>query len=505
MNELNIPEKFYITTPIYYLNGRLHLGHAYTTIAADCFARYYRLLGTDVFFLTGTDEHGLKIQKAAEDANLPAQEFLDKSCENVKNLWSKLDISYDHFVRTTDKSHIDTVTKILNIMKEKGDIYKGDYEGYYCKSCEAFFTEKDIEDNKCPLGHEVFKEKEEAYFFKLSKYEDFLLDFYEKNPNFLKPDKRKNEIINFVKNGLEDLCISREKVTWGVNLPFDEKYTTYVWLDALFNYVSALGYPDSENFKKYWPADFQLMGKEIFNRFHTVYWPIFLKSVGLEIPKTEFAHGWFTSEGKKMSKSFGNVVYPEEYIEKYGLDAFRYYVIREVSFGEDGSFYKSNFIERINTDLVANIGNLVSRVTSLAAKRDKEEGFEYFEDSEFTKQVNEKILNIHKAYESRELTRALTETFALSSLANKYVQDKEPWVLLKENVEEFDKVIYTLLETIRIIALELSPILTRTWKEIFNQLGLDISNKNNLKLEFGKTMVGKKVSKGKHLFTKIEN
>ncbi|MDD3178247.1 MAG: methionine--tRNA ligase [Candidatus ainarchaeum sp.] len=504
MIKLDIPKKFYITTPIYYLNGKLHLGHAYTTIVADCFARYYRLLGSDVFFLTGTDEHGLKIQHAALEKNMSIESFLEDIYINVKSLWKELNISYDYFIRTTDKNHIDTVTKIINIMKNKGDIYKGFYEGYYCKSCEAFYTDKDIINNKCPEGHDVFLEKEEAYFFKLNKYQDFLLDFYNKNPSFLKPDKRKNEIINFVKNGLDDLCISRKNVTWGIKLPFDNNFTIYVWLDALFNYVSALGYPDSDNFKKYWPVDFQLMGKEIY-RFHTVYWPIFLKSVDLEIPKIEFAHGWWTSEGKKMSKSFGNVVYVQDYIDKYGVDAFRYYVLREISFGEDGSFYKSNFIDRINTDLVANIGNLVSRVTSLAIKRNKEEGFEFYKDEIFVKIVEQKIELIHSLYQSKELTKVVSEIFTLSSIANKYVQDKEPWVLLKENVDEFDKVIYVLLETIRIIAVELSPILTNSWKKILYQLGIDFENKANLKLEFTNICSKKKIIKGNHLFEKIDN
>jgi len=308
------PKKFYITTPIYYISDKMHLGHSYTTIAADIFARYYRMIGSDVFYLTGTDEHGLKIQQAAETKGITPKQLVDDLAKDTKALWKLLDISYDAFIRTTDKKHEQLIQEIVQKMFDKGDIYLGEYEGWYCKGCESYFTEKEIENGKCPIGHEVFKEKEKAYFFRLSKYEEWLLQYIEENPTFLQPQSRKNEMLSFIKSGLEDLCISREAVSWGVKLPFDDKYTVYVWVDALFNYLSGLDYIiTKEKYSRYWPPDLQLMGKEIF-RFHTIYWPIFLKSVDLELPKIEFAHGWWTVEGQKMSKSFGNVVYPDEFI-----------------------------------------------------------------------------------------------------------------------------------------------------------------------------------------------
>ncbi|MCK9292901.1 MAG: methionine--tRNA ligase [archaeon] len=503
MLDLEIPKKFYITTPIYYTSGRFHLGHAYTTICADVFARYYRLVGSDVFFLTGTDEHGQKVEDAAKKEGILPKEFVDNLVSNAKQEWKSLDISYDAFIRTTDEKHISLVKEIASKMLENEDIYKGKYVGYYCKDCESFFTSKDIIKDKCPLGHNVKKETEEAYFFKISKYQKWLKQYILDNPKFLQTESNKNEILAFIDRGLEDLCISREKVGWGITLPFDENYTIYVWLDALFNYVSGIGGLDSDNFKKFWPPDFQVMGKEIF-RFHAIYWPIFLKSLNLEIPKTEFAHGWWLSEGMKMSKSFNNVVYPLEYVKEYGSDIFRYYVIREISFGEDGSFSKKNFIERINSDLVANIGNLLSRVITLASKRNQETGYLFFRDESFVKEIENKIIIISKLYKNYELTKIINEIFQLSSLANKYVQGNKPWELLTEDPKKFDQVIYTLLETIRILAVELAPIFTTKWKEIFDQLGLDANNKDNLKLEFTNISEKRIVKKGNHLFKKQE-
>lgn len=504
MNNLDFPKKYYITTPIYYVSGRFHLGHSYTTVVADIFARYYRLIGSDVFYLTGTDEHGLKVQQAAEDAKKEIKEFLDNLVENTKKVWKDLDISYDYFIRTTDENHKKTVQEIAQKMFEKGDIYKGSYKGFYCKGCESFYTEKDVSENKCPDGHSVTFEKEDAYFFKLSKYQNWLLEHIENNPSFLAPESNKNEILSFIKKGLEDLCISRkkEKVSWGIELPFDKEHTTYVWLDALFNYYSALGGKDSENFKKYWPPNFQLMGKEIF-RFHAIYWPIFLKSLDIEVPKQEFAHGWYVSEGQKMSKSFGNVVYPEEYIEKFGSDIYRYYIVKEMSFGEDGSFSKKSFVERVNSDLVSSIGNLLSRVTALAEKREKENGFSFYKD-DFAEDVEKRIVVIHELYKKHELSKILLEILQLSYALNKYVQDNKPWELLKEDLKRFDQVMYVLLESLRILALELSPILTKKWKEIFFQLGLDDTNLGHKRLAFTNTLEGKKISKGNHLFEKIE-
>jgi len=495
------PKKFYITTPIYYISDKMHLGHSYTTIAADIFARYYRMIGSDVFYLTGTDEHGLKIQQSAESKGLTPKQLVDGLANDTKQLWKLLDISYDEFIRTTDKKHEELIKIIVQKMFDKGDIYLGEYEGWYCKGCESYFTEKEIENGKCPIGHEVFKEKEKAYFFKLSKYQEWLLKYIEEHPEFLQPQTRKNEMLSFIKNGLDDLCISREAVSWGVKLPFDDKYTVYVWVDALFNYLSGLDYfENKEKYSKYWPPDLQLMGKEIF-RFHTIYWPIFLKSVDLEIPKIEFAHGWWTVEGQKMSKSFGNVIYPDVFIEEYDLDTYRYYLFREVSFGEDGSFSIKTVKERINNELVATLGNLFSRVLTLAQKREKT--FTYFTD-ELSEKVEEKIAEIHKGYTQINLSKVISEIFEICFLANKYVQDNKPWELINTDPEKFDQVIYVLLETLRIVAVELSPIMTKKYKIMFDQLGLDLDDKSNYLLEFSNVMENKKVKKGEYLFVKKE-
>jgi methionyl-tRNA synthetase len=501
---LDYPKKYYITTPIYYVSGKFHLGHSYTTVVADIFARYYRLVGSDVFYLTGTDEHGLKVEHAARDDGKEIKEYLDSLVKDTKKVWKDLDISYDYFIRTTDEKHKQTVQEIAQKMYEKGDIYKGSYKGYYCKGCESFYTDKDVSGNKCPIGHQVTLENEEAYFFKLSKYQEWLLEYIENNPDFISPESNKNEILAFIKRGLQDLCISRnkEKVSWGIELPFDKEHNMYVWLDALFNYYSALGGNNSENFKKYWPPDFQLMGRDI-SRFHAIYWPIFLKSIDLSIPKIEFAHGWWMSEGQKMSKSFKNVVYPEEYIEKFGSDVYRYYIVREMPFGENGQFTKKTFVERINSDLVSSIGNLLSRVITLAEKRNKENGFSFYKDS-FSQEIENKILIIHNLYKKHDLSKIISEILKISYSLNKYVQDNKPWELIKEDRDKFDKVMYNLLESLRILALELSPVLTKKWKEMFSQLGLDVTNVEHKKLAFTNIMEGKIIKKQNHLFEKIE-
>jgi len=502
MNNLDFPKKYFITTPIYYVSGKFHLGHAYTTIVADVFARYYRLIGSDVFFLTGTDEHGLKVQQAAEEKNVPVKEFVDSLVDYTKKVWKDLDLSYDYFIRTTDKDHIEKIKEISQEMFDKGDIYKGTYKGYYCKGCESFYTDKDVSEEKCPIGHKVILEEEEGYFFKLSKYQDWLLNHIKENPLFLRPESNKNEILAFINKGLEDLCVSRKNVSWGIQAPFDKDFTLYVWLDALFNYYTALGGKDSENFKKYWPPDFQLMGRDI-SKFHAIFWPIFLKSYGLEIPKTEFAHGWWMSEGKKMSKSFGNVVYPEEYIEKFGSDVYRYYILREMPFGDDGFFTKKTFVERVNSDLVSSIGNLLSRVVALAEKRNLENGFSFYKDF-FSEDVEKKIFTINELYKKQELSKVISEILQLTYSLNKYVQDNKPWELLTTDTERFDQVMYNLLESLRILALELSPFLTKKWKEMFLQLGLDSTNLGHKALAFTNTMENKTIKKGPHIFTKIE-
>ena len=363
--------KFYITTPIYYPSANFHIGHCYTTIIADAIARYRRLSGDDVFFLTGTDEHGQKIQKKAEETGVTPQKYVDEIVDNAKDLWKSLGISYDKFIRTTDKEHVEVVQKIFKKLYDKGDIYKGEYKGLYCTPCESFWTETQLVDGKCPdCGREVKEVKEESYFFRLSKYADRLLKYYEEHPEFLEPEKRKNEMIkNFFDKGLEDLCVTRTTIDWGIKVPFDPKHTVYVWLDALTNYITKLGYTteNDEMFKKYWPADMHLVGKEIF-RFHAIIWPAILMALDLPLPKKVFGHGWLVINGNKISKSFGNYKDPRIYIEKTSVDALRYYLMKEITFGEDGNFSEELFVEKTNSDLSNDLGNLVSRVTTMVEK-----------------------------------------------------------------------------------------------------------------------------------------
>jgi methionyl-tRNA synthetase len=464
-------------------------------------ARYYRMLGTKVFFLTGMDEHGIKVQQSAEKAGVHPKVFLDKLADKAKALWASLDISYDYFIRTTDENHEKLIQQVSQQMFDNGDIYLDKYEGWYCKGCEAYITDKDVVDGKCPYGHLVHHESEPAYFFKLSKYQDWLLDYYETHPEFLQPSSRKNEMLAIIKGGLKDLCISRKSVSWGIPLPFDPEHTTYVWLDALFNYLSALNYPDGDKYSEFWPPDFQLMGKEIF-KFHAIYWPIFLKSINLEIPKVEFAHGWWTVEGVKMSKSLGNVIYPHTFIEEYNLDIYRYYLLREISFGDDGTYQKKTLHDRINNELVASVGNLFSRVLTLANKKENS-NYKYFRDS-LADDVEEKIKSIHDEYDRKNLTRALVKIMSISSIANKYVQDNKPWELITQDSKQFDKVIYSLLETLRILAVELSPIMTKKSIAMFEQLGLDFNNNDHKLLEYSNIMENKIVENKCHLFSRVE-
>ena len=364
-------EKFYITTPIYYPSANFHIGHCYTTIIADAIARYKRLTGYDVFYLTGTDEHGLKIQKKAEEAGITPQEYVDKIVVNSKDLWKSLNISYDKFIRTTDKEHVECVQKIFEKLYNQGDIYKGEYKGLYCTPCESFWTETQLVDGKCPdCGRDVNEVSEEAYFFKLSKYQDRLVKFYEEHPTFIEPESRKNEMLNnFIKPGLEDLCVSRTTFDWGIPVTFDPKHVVYVWIDALANYISALGYlsEDDSLFKKYWPANLHIVGKEIV-RFHTIIWPIMLMALDLPLPDKVFGHGWLVINGGKISKSLGNYKDPREYIDAYGVDAVRYFVLREVPFGSDGNFSEEALINRTNGDLANILGNLVNRTIGMANK-----------------------------------------------------------------------------------------------------------------------------------------
>ncbi|MBT3397684.1 methionine--tRNA ligase [archaeon] len=443
-------KKYYVTTPIYYPNDIPHIGHAYTTIAADVIARWQKLQGKEVFFLTGTDDHGKKIAQAAEKAKLSPKEFTDQLIPKFKDAWKKLNIQYDRFIRTTDPDHEKIVQEILQKVFDNGDIYKGEYEGLYCTGCEAYYTEKDLEDGCCPIHKtKIEKLKEETYFFKLSKYQKPLLDLYKKNPTFISPKHRKQEIINRVKEGLKDLSVSRAGFDWGVPLPFDKDHVSYVWFDALFNYYSATR---EKSKQKFWPADVHLIGKDIL-WFHTVYWPAFLLSAGIDIPKTVFAHGWWTFNNEKISKSRGKVINVDELIAIAGVDSARYFLLREASFGEDGDFSEDALIERHNNELANKLGNLVSRTSALAEKYGITKT-----DKKLLKKL--KLKEIEKNLEEFRTDKALNEIFAFIDVCNEYIQDKKPW----ETKDK--KVLNELVEAIREIARLLSPFIPESAEKI---------------------------------------
>lgn len=507
-------EKFYITTPIYYPSGNWHLGHCYTTVICDAIARFKRMDGFDVFFLTGTDEHGVKIEKRAAENNTTPKAFVDALVGNIKELWKTLGISYDKFIRTTDDYHVEAVQKIFKKLYDNGDIYKAEYEGMYCTPCESFWTESQLVDGKCPdCGRPVEKAKEESYFFRLSKYQDKLIELYQNNPEFISPKSRMNEMINnFIKPGLQDLCVSRTSFKWGIPVSFDDKHVIYVWIDALTNYITALGYEgkDDSLFKKYWPADLHMVGKEIV-RFHTIIWPAILMALGVELPKKVYGHGWLLIGGDKMSKSKGNVVDPFVLSERYGVDAVRYFLLREVPFGSDGVYTNEALLNRTNADLANDLGNLVSRTTAMITQYFggiiPDGSYREDIDNELISLCEEALEKVRRDVDNLLIPESLAEIFKLIQRANKYIDETTPWILAKDESKKqrLGTVLYNLAETIRISAVLLSPFMPDTAQRIFDdlQLGKLPDSFDSVKT-FGLLESGKPVVKGKALFPRID-
>jgi len=507
-------KNIYITTPIYYVNDVAHIGHAYTTIIADMLARYSRLAGLNTFLLTGTDEHGQKIAQSAQNKSKTAKEYADEISGKFKTLWDEFDITYDKFIRTTDEEHKIGVQKAFEEMYKKGDIYKGEYEGFYCVPCETFFTQTQLIDEQfCPeCGRATVVVKEESYFFKLSKYEKKLLKWYEDNENCILPRSKKNEIINFVKNGLKDLSISRTSFDWGIKLPAsmnEPKHVMYVWLDALLNYITALGYGSDEKNMNFWPANIHLVGKDIL-RFHAIYWPAFLMSLDLPLPKHIAAHGWWTKDGEKMSKSKGNVVNPKEVADAYGLDAFRYFLLREVPFGQDGDFSQKALIDRINSDLGNDLGNLLNRTMGMSGKyfdyKVSSKNIEKFHKKELY-EINEIINSLEIYIFNMQINRYLEEIWKILTIANKAINDYEPWNLIKDGKNDEAMALVALITNIMVkVALLLYPVMPYKIKDIAKCLNLEISTSNYNKLIKNRELLNDTIiTKIEPLFPRIEN